>query len=123
MLNELEEYVVVLKALLAGRFPVAHPVHYHLVWLLDGIGRAAAIAGRMDEVERKIIEKSQVFKNTFQGFYLKAVEMAGYLRTNVHRFPALERFNREVEGQMGLFMEFLLEIQQLRSSNRALGIL
>lgn len=114
MVNELEEYQRVLKALLAGKpAPLFHPVHYHLLWLLDGYGHASAIAAEMDFVEHDVIMTGHRFADQFKAYYLKAVEMAGFLRTNCDRFPALARFNKQAELEMLLFQNFLKELEEM----------
>jgi hypothetical protein len=47
--------------------------------------------------------------------------MGGYLRTNLHQFPSLSRFNGEVELEITLFKRFLEELKELRINNQALG--
>lgn len=122
MVNELEEYWRVLKALMSGRpAPQFHPVHHHLLWLQDGFGHAAAIAAEMDFAEKSLIERSKAFEKTFSDFYLKAVEMAGFLRTRLHQFPALSRFNRQVELEMLMFQKFLHELKEMELSKEVLS--
>ena len=53
---------------------------------------------------------------------MKAVELTGYLRTNIQKFPALNRFNDEVEVEMGLFKTFLNELEEMELSAEVLGI-
>ena len=76
--------------------PIFHELHYHLVWLLDAAGHAGTISSNMDDVEKRLKEKSEQYKKHFNDFYLKAVEMAGFLRTNLSTFPALEKMNADV---------------------------
>jgi hypothetical protein len=122
MVNELEEYLLLLSYLKKGEVPpVFHELHHHLIWLLDGAGHAGAISDNMDRIEKKIKKQSDEFTKDFEAFYLKAVEMTGYLRTNLSTFPALERFNRDVQLEMKLFMGFLNEIEELELSKEALG--
>ncbi|WP_077213584.1 DUF2935 domain-containing protein [Bacillus dakarensis] len=122
MVNELEEYQLLLGYLKKGeKPPIFHELHHHLLWLLDGAGHAGAISDNMDRIEKKIKAKSDEFTKDFEGFYLKAVEMAGFLRTNLDSFPALERFNEEVSLEMKLFQNFLNEIEELELSMEALG--
>jgi hypothetical protein len=122
MVNELEEYVRILNYLNARQVPpVYHEVHHHQVWLLDAAGHSEGIASNLDGVETKLKEKSNFFKKNFQDFYLKAVEMAGYLRTNLSTFPALNKFNADAELEIKLFQGFLQEIEELRLSKAALG--
>lgn len=115
MVNELEEYERILEALLAGKpVPVFHPLHYDIVWLQDAVGHAAELASDMDLVERRWIEKSRTFQQEFGAFFLKAVEMAGYMRTSLRSFPAFEKFHTDIDLEMKLFMRFLQEIEDLQ---------
>ncbi|RDU37817.1 hypothetical protein DRW41_08340 [Neobacillus piezotolerans] len=122
MVNELEEYVRILKYLRAGQVPpVFHEVHHHLLWLLDAAGHSGAISSNLDSVEKRLKKTSDTFTMHFEQFYLKAVEMAGYLRSNLTEFPALARFNSEAQLEIVLFQQFLEEIEELRLSKEALG--
>lgn len=122
MVNELEEYQLLLGFLTRGEVPpVYHELHHHLIWLLDGAGHAGAISDNMDRVEKKIRRKSNEFMKDFEDFYLKAVEMTGFLRTNLSTFPALKKFKDDVQLTMKLFMGFLAEIEELSLSKEALG--
>ncbi|UOQ94317.1 DUF2935 domain-containing protein [Halobacillus shinanisalinarum] len=122
MVNELEEYLRILDYLKKGEVPpVFHELHHHLLWLLDAAGHAGAISDNMDRIEKKIKMKSDDFTKDFEEFYLKAVEMTGFLRTNLSSFPALERFNSDVSLEMKLFTNFLNEIEELELSKEALG--
>ena len=121
MINELEEYLRILKHLKAGIPPVYHELHHHLVWLLDAAGHSDAISSNLDGVETKLREKSNSFKKTFEDFYLKAVELAGYLRTSLTTFPALTKMNEDTQLEMKLFQNFLHELEELELSNQALG--
>lgn len=124
MVNELDEYVRLLGPLSAGQpAPLFHPVHYHLTWLQDAVGHAASIAANLDFAEKRLLTNSGEFQQHFEHFYLKAVEMAGYLRTNIEQFPALSKLNGDVEIEMLLFKNFLRELEELRLSHKALGTL
>lgn len=122
MVNELEEYLLVLGYLKQGEAPpIFHELHHHALWLLDAAGHAGAISDHLDRVEKKIKEKSDDFTKDFEAFYLKAVELTGFLRTNLSTFPALEKFNQDTSLEMQLFMNFLNEIEELGLSKKALG--
>ncbi|WP_367949263.1 DUF2935 domain-containing protein [Bacillus sp. FJAT-29790] len=122
MVNELEEYLIVLKYLKKGEAPpVFHELHHHLIWLLDAAGHAGAISSNMAWVETGIKKSIDEYLNHFKDFYLKAVEMTDFLRTNLTSFPALDLFNKEVSLEMKLFMNFLHEIEELGLSKEALG--
>lgn len=124
MVNEVEEYLRILSYLLVQQIPPAcHPLHHHLVWLLDAAGHAGAITDSLDLVEKKLQEKSELFTKRFEQFYIKAVEMAGYLRANVDQFPALDRFNQNVKLEIVLFKTFLDELEELEMTHALLGTL
>jgi len=122
MVNELEEYQRVLSYLKQGQAPpICHELHHHLIWLVDAVGHAGAINDLMDAVEKRLKKQSHKFTKHFEQFYLKAVELTGYLRTNIHHFPALNRFTHEVELEMNLFMTFLKELEELELSAEVLS--
>lgn len=114
MVNEVEEYIRILPYLINQENPPAvHPIHHHLVWLLDAAGHAGAINCSLDRVEKDLKKKSQKFLKQFEDFYIKAVEMAGYLRANVSQFPALSRFNKQASLEITIFQEFLKELEEM----------
>ncbi|KAB2338112.1 DUF2935 domain-containing protein [Cytobacillus depressus] len=122
MVNEVEEYLLVLEYLKKGVVPpVFHELHHHLLWLFDAAGHAGAISNKMEFAEKRIKKQSDDFTKDFEAFYLKAVELTGFLRTNVTAFPALEKFNKDVSLEMKLFMNFLHEIEELEISKEVLG--
>ncbi|WP_100406612.1 DUF2935 domain-containing protein [Bacillus solitudinis] len=124
MVNEVEEYLRILPYLIEETSPPpCHPLHHHLVWLLDAAGHAGGINDSLDLVEKKFTKKSEYFIKTFEQFYIKAVEMAGYLRANVEKFPALSRFNEDVKLEIVLFKAFLDELEELEMTNKLLGTL
>nr|WP_274655147.1 DUF2935 domain-containing protein [Paenibacillus humicola] len=114
MVNELEEYCRILHALLAGQpVPQFSPLHYDLLWLQDAFGHAGAIHMDLDRVERMLLEKSRHFEKHFQALYLKAVEMAGYMRTQLADYPAFRRFHADIDLEMNLFRKFLAELLEM----------
>lgn len=122
MVNELEEYLLVISYLKQGEAPpVFHELHHHLLWLLDAAGHAGAINDTLDAVEKRLKEKSALYAKHFEEFYLKAVELTGYLRTNLESFPALDRMNQEVTVEIELFKTFLHEIEELELTEEMLG--
>jgi hypothetical protein len=124
MVNELEEYLLVISYLRKGEAPpVYHELHHHMLWLLDAGGHAGAIHDELDGVEKRLKKRSMEFGKHFEQFYLKAVELTGYLRTNLNEFPALHRFNQDVEVEMRLFRTFLKEIEEMELSEEVLGTL
>lgn len=114
MVNELEEYERILNALLAGRpVPVFHPLHHDMLWLQDAVGHASSLAADLDLTEKKLIKQSDKFQKHFEGLYLKAVEMAGYMRTRLKDFPAFRKFHRDIDLDMKVFMHFLRELEEM----------
>lgn len=58
MVNELEEYQIVLSYLKKGEVPpIFHELHHHLLWLLDASGHAGAIHDDLDGVEQRLKQK------------------------------------------------------------------
>jgi hypothetical protein len=114
MVNELEEYYRILNALQAGKpVPVYSPLHHDLLWLLDAAGHAGAIQMDLDRTERILLDKSRQFEKHFQALYLKATEMAGYMRTQLRDFPAFRRLHSIINLEMNLFRKFLSELLEM----------
>ncbi|MEK3723068.1 DUF2935 domain-containing protein [Paenibacillus sp. FSL H8-0034] len=124
MVNELEAYIRILDELLAGK-PVPHypPLHHDLLWLSDAAFHSSAIATELDFVERPLIAKSKMFEQHFNEFYLKAIELAGYLRTMRQQYPSFVRFHRDINLELTLFMAFLKELELLDLKGELLGSL
>jgi hypothetical protein len=124
MVNEVEEALQVIGYLVRGDIPpLPNPLHLHLLWLQDAYGHAGSIQDSLDLTEKKRIDTSVYFSTQFKDFYLKAVEFAQYLRTNLHHFPALNRLNKEAELEMSLFLEFLRELEEISLTHETLGTL
>lgn len=124
MVNELEEYMRILTYLVRGETPPKlHPVHHHHLWLLDAAGHAAAIEDELDAVEKKLAKKAEEFTQTFEAFFIKAEEMAGFLRARQDLFPSLQQFNKETSLEIVLFYHFIQELEEMRIDCRALGTL
>lgn len=122
MVNELEEYLRVLGFLKEEKAPpITHSLHHHLLWLSDAAGHAAIIESNLDMIEKKWIDKSRLFHKTFDDFYIKAIELAGYLRTGVNHLPALTRFDQDAALEMHIFKGFLEEIEKLELEAKLLG--
>ncbi|MCH5584242.1 DUF2935 domain-containing protein [Shimazuella sp. AN120528] len=122
MVNELEEYMRILDCFQQNQLPPnLHSLHHHLLWLPDAAGHATALNENTDGVEKEWLEKTIYFTDRFEAFYLKAIELAGYLRTNCKQFPALSRFNQDVELEIKIFQNFLNEIEEMTSNITLLG--
>jgi len=114
MVNELEEYLRILGELVLNKsVPQFDVIHHDLLWLPDAAGHAAAIAADLDAVEKRLIHKSQQFEVHFQQLYIKSIELAGYMRTELSDFPALRRFHIEVDLELKLFTAFLRELEEM----------
>ncbi|WP_339217724.1 DUF2935 domain-containing protein [Ornithinibacillus sp. FSL M8-0202] len=121
MVNELDEYVLVISNLKEGKAaPVFHELHHHLIWLPVASGHAGLIQAELDGVEKGLKGKSQQFAMQFDQFYVKAIELTGYLRTNLTTFPALMKFHEDVEVEMNLFRNFLQELKEMVRSDMVL---
>jgi hypothetical protein len=124
MVNELEEWLRLAGYYVQGRRPPSvHPLHHDLLWLLDAAGHAGAIHDRLDYAEKNLKQQSHTFTKEWEEFYLKAIEMAGYLRTNIYDFPALHRFHRDIQLEMVIFQCFLRELEEMELNKEVLGVL
>jgi hypothetical protein len=124
MVNEIEEFIRLLQYLTENRIPpIEHPLHHDLIWLIDAAGHAGAINDKLDTTEKDLKMKSEIFTKQFESFYIKAVEMAGYLRTNMTAFPALARFHHQIDLELTIFKAFLREIEELELSKQSLSVL
>ncbi|UWE03212.1 DUF2935 domain-containing protein [Laceyella sacchari] len=124
MVNEIDEYLRILGCLINNQVPpLEHPLHHHLLWLPDAAGHAEGIQINTDGTEKEFKRKQRYFIKKFEEFYIKAIELTGYLRTQLAHFPALSRFNKEVDLEIRVFQSFLREVEELRLSNKLLGTL
>ncbi|KIL41004.1 hypothetical protein SD70_10370 [Gordoniibacillus kamchatkensis] len=124
MVNELDEYLRILGFLVQGRMaPQEHPLHHHLLWVSDASAHAAIISANLDVTEKQLKHKGERFETHFGHFYMKAVELAGYLRAHLNDFPALRRFHRDVGLELVIFQDFLKELEELSVRHELLGII
>ncbi|MFS0863500.1 DUF2935 domain-containing protein [Fredinandcohnia sp. 179-A 10B2 NHS] len=124
MVNELDEWLRISSFLVEGKqVPPTHVLHHHLIWLLDAAGHAGGIVSNLDRVEKDLVKKSEKFMKEWEDFYLKAVELVGFLRTNQFEFPALSRFNNDVDLEMKIFKGFLEELEEMELNKEILGVL
>lgn len=121
MVNEVEEYITVAEGILDNKIPRMNPLYHHLLWLPDATGHSFAIADNLDSTERKLRDMAMAFAMRFEDLYIKADEYEGYTRTSVKDFPALARLNEQVNEKIKMFMEFLMDVKELRVSKAALG--
>lgn len=123
MVNELEEYLYVIYNIRNKLSNLLHPIHYHMLWLSDAIGHAASIEAELDFIEADLIDQACRFKIQFQDLYLKALIMNGYLRTELKRFPALNRLNEQAAATIQSFTDYLDSLRDKRTDLRVLGTL
>ncbi|RFU67347.1 DUF2935 domain-containing protein [Peribacillus saganii] len=124
MVNEVEEALRLLSFLVRGhQLPSVHPLHHDLLWLLDAAGHAGAIANELDTVEKKLKRQARQFSKDWEEFYLKSIELTGFLRTKTAEFPALSKFHHDVELEMAVFQHFLQELEEMELRKETLGTL
>ena len=112
MLNELENFLKVLTDIESEHQREENILGQHLLWSLDAAAHAASIASDLDKVECRLREISNRFEITFEHYYIKAVELAGYFRSNPPSAASvLEVYNLDMAGQMKEFMAFLEELR------------
>ncbi len=122
MVNELEEYELLLTCLVSGHpLPPPYPIHQHLLWLSDATFHAVAIMGGLDGVEQDLLKHGNRFRQSFEALYIKSLEVKGYQRTGLHTFPALDRLNQQALAEITAFTDFLRELEQGRISKQILG--
>jgi hypothetical protein len=122
-LNELEEYLYIINALMNGQNPLLHPLHYHMLWLTDAIGHAATLSSELDLVEKDLIDRAFRYEVQFQDLNIKSLMMNGYLRTQLGSFPSLDRLNEQAGLAITSFMEFLETLRDQRMDGKVLGTL
>ncbi|QHW34668.1 DUF2935 domain-containing protein [Paenibacillus rhizovicinus] len=124
MVNELEEYRRILGELEEGNpVPCFGALHHDLLWLTDAAFHAATITGDLDPVEKRLQERGRTFTTHFDDLYLKSIELAGYMRTQLQDFPAFRRFHKDVNVEMNLFRSFLAELESWELTNEVLDSL
>ncbi len=120
MVTELEEYLLVIGYLGKGeKPPVFHELHHHMLWLTDASVHAGALQEELGDHHLK--RKSQDFQKHFDHFYAKAVELTGYIKTNLQSFPILDKFNTHVDLERKLFHTFLNEVHDMNLSPNILN--
>ena len=121
MMNELDEYILILDLLSNGKPVIFHPLHLHLVYLLDGIGHSTVIQNYINFPYREIREQAGKFEHDFIILYNKAVEYSGYLRTGLKDFKALNQLNTDIYESMRQFAEFFVGLMLMIREKNVLG--
>ena len=123
MVNELDEYLLILSCMMNDHINLCHPIHYHLLWLLDGSGHASSIERSLDMSEKDLMKVSKNYAKKFDNLYLKSNEFKGYMRTGLNDFPALHKLNQDTNLEMNSFKKFLKELEKLILDKKVLGTL
>ncbi|NLY73847.1 MAG: DUF2935 domain-containing protein [Firmicutes bacterium] len=122
MLNELEEFLSLLAVERREGQPKENIIGQHLLWSLDASGHAAALAGDLDKVEYALRSEAEHFITRFDQFYLEAVELAGYYRSNPPAVQSvLESYNLNMVKLMQDFMGYLEELKHKILKDRVLS--
>ncbi|HYH04371.1 MAG TPA: DUF2935 domain-containing protein [Bacillota bacterium] len=112
MLNELEDFLHVLNQLQSGAMINDNILGEHLIWVLDAAGHAAIVMSELDKVEYLYREEAKAYENSFDKMYLKAVEIAGYFRSDAAAVqPVLQGYNRQICNLMNDFIEYQTELK------------
>lgn len=86
---------------------------YHLLWILDMAEHAAFLNGALDKVEYFYREETKAFESAFDKMYLKAVEIAGYYRSDPASVqPVLRGLDRQMKELTRDFGELLNELKE-----------
>jgi hypothetical protein len=123
MANETEEYLRILDHAIKGTDSLMHPIHYHLLWLLNCSLSADNINACLDPVERDLLRGCHRFMHKFDNLYLKSIELMGFLRSGLPEFPSLNRLNSDVVDELAAFAAFMLELEDKVVSKEILGTL
>lgn len=121
MLNEIDEYIIIMDSIAKGQTPLFYPIHYHLLWLSDAVGHSAAVKCGLDETEKDYIDKGAEYEKSFTDLYLKSINLSGYMRTKLTSFPPMQRLNKQSEEIMKQFKAFLKDVAALRLNAKLSG--
>jgi hypothetical protein len=122
MLNELEDFLKVLADIETGGQNQGSIIGQHLLWSLDAAAHATSIGSDLDKVEYKLQEIAKKFEQSFDHFYIKAVEITGYFRSCPPSIlPVLEAYNIQMTDQMKGFMIYLEDLKKGVIQQRVFG--
>ncbi|SNW62641.1 Protein of unknown function DUF2935 [Orpheovirus IHUMI-LCC2] len=133
MINELDEYMNILRRY-TGQQVVTdveplisvesnHLLHHHHLWNADAEGHLDAIMSNLDATEKELRKEARKLKKIFGSYYVKSLEYAGYMRTELLEFNALNKFNDDVKVKIGMFLTILRELRSNRLTADVLGTL
>jgi hypothetical protein len=122
MLNELEDFLRVLADIEAGRASSGGILGQHLLWSLDAAAHAGLLGSDLDKVEYQHRDTAKNFEQSFDQFYIQAVELTGYFRSCPSSAePALATYNVQITNQIKEFMVYLENLQNGVLQQRVLG--
>ncbi len=121
MVNEADEYIYNLGLYTSNTIPQLHPIHYDLVWILDALGHANLIQSYTSYPFNDLVEEAGSFAHKLSILYNRTMEFAGYLRTGLKNFIALDQLHKEAFNQMRLFAEFFVDLE-LKISNKSIVV-
>lgn len=133
MINELDEYMNILRKYTGQQvvtdveplisIETNHLLHHHHLWNADAEGHLDAIMSNLDSTEKELRKEAKKLKKIFGSYYVKSLEYAGYLRTELLEFRALDKFNNDVKVELGVFLTMLRELRSNRLTADVLGTL
>lgn len=123
MANEAEEYLRILDHSIKGTNSLMHPIHYHLLWLLNCSISADTLNACLDPCERDILRGCHRFMHKFDNLYLKSIELMGFMRTGLPEFSSLHRLNADVIDELAAYAAFLLDLEDKLQNKEILGTL
>lgn len=123
MANEAEEYLRILDHIKKNTDSRMHPIHYHLLFLLNCSISADGININIDPLERSLLRVCHRHARKFDNLYLKSIEHMGFLRTGLPDYAGLRRLNKNVLDELASFASFLLELEDSLKSREILGTL
>lgn len=107
MVNELMEYITILKEfLIEGKVNPKHVLHHHKLWLLDIEGHLGYIEKELDAVEKELKKIVHDEKHKFHHLFNKTLEFIGYLRAQ-RDFPALANLTNEAYYETIAYLDFI----------------
>ena len=123
MVNELEDYLMILHFVEGTGADHQEPWSLHLLWLKDSQGHAEFLACGLDYTEHDLIEEAKHFAEMFLIRHSEAIEYRGFLRTCLELFPSLQRFGARAADSTRDFCDYLGNLRDLLKDARAKGSL
>lgn len=91
-----------------------HPLlNRHLFNDLLERAQKSILSVSLDMAQKELIKKSNKYLKEFNNLYLRTIEYAGYTRTGICDFPALNKLNIDADEVMTYFKKFLKELRMV----------